>query len=75
MFRTTTFALALITAVSTGALAQSGSPDERAACRHDVLKFCRHLMQGSDDQVSYCLQANRAALNRRCSEAFARHGR
>jgi hypothetical protein len=75
MFRATTLALSLITAISTAALAQSGSPEERAACRHDVTKFCRHQMQGSEDQVSSCLLSNRAALSRRCSEAFARHGR
>jgi hypothetical protein len=75
MFRTTILAFALIAGVSAGALAQSGSPEERAACRHDVTKFCRHLMQSGEDQVSFCLQANRAALSKRCSEAFARHGR
>jgi hypothetical protein len=75
MFRTTTLAFALITAFPAGASAQSGSPEERAACRHDVTKLCRHLMQSGEDQVSFCLQSNRAALSRRCSEVLARHGR
>jgi hypothetical protein len=75
MFRTMTLAAALVTACATAGLAQSGTQEERAACRHDVTKFCRHLMQAGEDQVSFCLQANRGSLSRRCSEVLARHGR
>ena len=59
-----------------GALGQ-GSEQERAACRHDVRRFCRtELQKNPDDALSItgCLQANRPKISSSCRNTLARHG-
>ena len=59
-----------------GALGQ-GSGQERAACRHDVKRFCQaELQRNPDDMLSItnCLQTNRAKISRSCRNALASHG-
>jgi hypothetical protein len=56
---------------------QQGTPQERAACRHDVSKFCRAELQRNPSDVlsvSGCLQANRAKISRGCRSVLASHG-
>jgi hypothetical protein len=59
-----------------GALGQ-GSAQERAACRHDVRKFCQtELQRNPDDALSVtgCLQAHRAKISSSCRGTLTRHG-
>jgi hypothetical protein len=59
-----------------GALAQ-GNEQERAACRHDVRRFCQaELKRNPDDMLSVtgCLQANRSKISRPCRNALGSHG-
>ena len=50
---------------------------ERAACRHDVKRFCQpELQRNPDDMLSItsCLQANRSRISRTCRGALTSHG-
>jgi hypothetical protein len=54
-----------------------GTEQERAACRHDVRRFCQADLQRNPDDVlsiSNCLQANRPRLSRSCRGVFVSHG-
>ena len=54
-----------------------GNAQERAACRHDVRKFCQaELQRNPDDMLSItgCLQANRSRISHTCRGALASHG-
>jgi hypothetical protein len=56
---------------------QQGTPQERAACRHDVTKFCKAELQRNADDVlgvTGCLQANRTKISRGCRSVLASHG-
>jgi hypothetical protein len=56
---------------------QQGTAQERAACRHDVSKFCRAELQRNPSDVlgvTGCLQANRTKLSRGCRSVLASHG-
>ena len=46
---------------------QMGTPEQRAACRPDVRRLCRHIT-GENGTQSYlgCLQENRSKLSRAC---------
>jgi hypothetical protein len=58
--------------ISTTALAQ-GTREERAACRRDMLRYCRQA--GNDrNRVRDCLIAHRTRLNARCRRALEEHG-
>ena len=63
---------ALITAVSLcadAALAQ-GTPQQRAACRPDVVKFCKGL--GEDPGVILeCLEKNKDKISEKCQKVIA----
>lgn len=57
------------------ALAQSGTPEERAACRADVRRFCYKLKPDADSNAFLqCLQAHRSRLTKRCREVLESHG-
>jgi hypothetical protein len=59
-----------------GALGQ-GSEQERAACRHDVRRFCQgELQRNPNDMLSItsCLQANLSKISRGCRKVLASHG-
>jgi len=61
--------------LSTVALAQSAAPEEQAACRSDVRRFCYKLKpDAGDDAFLQCLQAHRAKLTKSCTEVLRRHG-
>lgn len=57
------------------ASAQSGTPEEQAACRPDVRKFCHTITpdQGNDAFLQ-CLQAHRDKLSQRCRAVLDGHG-
>lgn len=81
MPRVTILCLALLIAcASTLAQAQSrssgplsGTPQEEAACRPDVTKFCRAVMPDTF-QILSCLQANRPKLRKACQRVLANKG-
>jgi hypothetical protein len=58
--------------VSSIARAQMGTPEQRAACRHDVRKFCSKLALGSPDRAYQdCLEMNRDKVSAKCQRALA----
>jgi len=79
--------VAVLTAASSTAIAQSsrhvtpekqntldeqGTPEERAACRPDVRRFCHAIEEGGD--FLSCLQEHREKLSRACREVLESHG-
>jgi hypothetical protein len=61
------------TAFSTAA--SSGTPEQQAACRPDVRKFCRKVAPGSGDMAYLaCLKTNRAKLSKACRTMLESHG-
>ena len=72
--RLSLLSLALI-AFSSFAMAQQGTPDEQAACRPDVRKFCFRVHE-SDGSQAYlaCLQQNRDRLTAKCRAVLESHG-
>jgi hypothetical protein len=52
-----------------------GTPQEQAACRPDVRKFCRSVKPGSGALTFLaCLKANRAKLSKACRAVLTKHG-
>jgi hypothetical protein len=72
--RTLLMSAALI-GVSSIAMAQQGTPEERAACRPDVRRFCYRIRE-SDGSNAYlqCLQQHRERLSPRCRAVLESHG-
>ena len=67
---------ALIFGLSSTAFAASGTPEQQAACRPDVRKFCHHLKQAdSDDAYLQCLELNRDSLSKACSDMLKSYGK
>lgn len=53
----------------------SGTPEEQAACRPDVLRFCRALKaDASDSDYLACLEAHRPHLRSACRAVLSNHG-
>jgi len=58
--------------VSSIASAESGTPEQQAACRPDVRRFCHKIPEGAGDQAfEDCLQANRDKLSPKCKRVLA----
>jgi hypothetical protein len=56
-------------------LFSAGTPQEEAACRRDVRKFCRHVKAGAgNDAFLRCLQQNRSKLSNACGDVLRSHG-
>ena len=54
-------------ALTGGALAQEGTPQQRAACTPDVRKLCSQLGKDADSQAYlHCLQLNHDRLSEAC---------
>ncbi len=53
--------------------AQTASPQEEAACRRDVNRFCRGMSR-DPSVILACLQSNRARLSKRCQSVLRNHG-
>jgi cysteine rich repeat protein len=69
------FLAAALLILSSSAMAQSGTPEEQAACRPDVRRFCYRIKpnEGSNAYLS-CLQEHRVKLSVRCRAVLERHG-
>jgi Cysteine rich repeat len=61
-------------AVSTGALAHSGSDQEQQACSRDVQRLCRKLVDQGDFTILACLKENRPKLTPACRYVLVSHG-
>jgi hypothetical protein len=64
----------LCVAVSTGALAHSGTEQEEKACTRDVQRFCRKLMDQGDLTILACLKDNRPKLTPAYCYVLVSHG-
>ncbi len=65
----------LLFAVPMTAQAQSGTPEQQAACRPDVRRYCHHVPQDAGDNAFLkCLQAHRAKLSPRCRDVLESNG-
>lgn len=62
-----TIALAFV-AFSGAALAQ-GTPQQRAACRADVARFCKGM--NDTGAIHGCLQSNSSRISERCRKVLA----
>ena len=78
MFRTIAVAAALMLTTVTMVSAQGqGDARERAACRPDVMRFCKQLVKGNNDDVISilnCLQSNRPRISKACNRVLVSHG-
>jgi hypothetical protein len=58
---------ALFLSLATGAFAQEGTPQQRAACTPDVRRLCYQLGKDADSQAYlHCLQQNHDKLSEAC---------
>ncbi len=64
----------LFVAVSTSALAHSGTEQDEKACAPDVKRFCRKLVDQGDFTILACLKENRAKLSPACRYVLVSHG-
>jgi hypothetical protein len=78
MFRTIAVAAALMLTTVTMVSAQGqGDARERAACRPDVMRFCKQLIKDNNDDVIgilNCLQSNRPRISKACNQVLVSHG-
>ena len=72
------FAAALTLTAATMASAQGeGDARERAACRPDVMRFCKQIIKDTNDDlisILNCLQSNRARISKACNQVLVTHG-
>ena len=69
-------AAAALAVLSSTAMAQfSGTPEEQAACRPDVRRFCYKIpeSQGTNAYLQ-CLQEHRSRLSASCRAVLESHG-
>lgn len=67
---------AAVLSVASAAFAESGTPEQRAACRPDVRKFCHTVKEADgDDAYLQCLERNRDSLSKRCSDMLKSYGK
>lgn len=53
----------------------SGTAEEQAACRPDVVKFCKPTGSGNDEMaILFCLKENRTKLSKACLKVLADNG-
>jgi hypothetical protein len=61
--------------ISSTAMANSGTPEEQAACRPDVRRFCAKLpAKAPDGDFLACLQTHREKLTPKCLAVLTSHG-
>jgi hypothetical protein len=84
MLRYAALLIVALTAVPTVVLAEteSGTPEERRACRGDFLKFCKHVPDEMKIEIANCLASHRAPpgaargqyLSAACDAVLKSHG-
>jgi hypothetical protein len=80
MSKTFVLVFALLT-ISTASFAQlggsQGTPQEQAACKPDVIKFCKPLLNSNTPatfSILACLQSNREQISKACLAVLESHG-
>lgn len=62
-------------AASTTAALSSGTPEEQAACRPDVIRFCKPSGSGNDEMaILFCLKENRTKISKACLKVLENNG-
>jgi hypothetical protein len=75
LVRTALMAIILVSSVAITSWANSGTPEEQAACRQDVRRFCSKLPRDAPDgDYLACLQAHRERLAPKCLAVLTSHG-
>jgi hypothetical protein len=65
----------VVLAASASAQTGTGTPEEQAACRPDVRRFCNKVTEDQGtDAFLHCLQAHRDKLSQRCRAVLESHG-
>ena len=76
MIRTILIAATLIGVGSTALAASQGTPEQQAACRPDVRRFCHKLKEtDGDDAFLQCLELNRDSLSKPCRSMLESYGK
>jgi hypothetical protein len=65
--------VAVLLGSSAFATAQTGTPQEQAACRPDVAKHCRGI-GGDKDVILQCLVSHGSNLTAKCRAVLQSHG-
>jgi len=60
---------ALVLAASSAAVMAQGTPQQRAACRGDVVRHCKGMEDSG--QIHGCLQSNYAKISDRCKKVLS----
>jgi hypothetical protein len=67
---------AAFVAVSSLALAESGTPKEQSACRPDVRRFCHAIKEQEGNEAFLgCLELHRDDLSEACRNVLKDHGK
>jgi hypothetical protein len=61
---------ALMLAASTAAVMAQGTPQQRSACRSDVVRYCKNAGEDTG-AIHFCLQSNYAKISDRCKKVLA----
>jgi len=74
--RTLIVAASLLLLTSSTALSASGTAEERAACKPDVIRLCKTASTASADEmvILFCLKDNRAKLSKACRKVLEDNG-
>ena len=54
--------------------AQRGTSDEQEACRRDVQKYCRAVIDQGDFTILACLKENRSRISKACQQVLINNG-
>lgn len=73
MLRAALTASLVLVALSTLAHAESGTPQERAACHRDVVRLCKGIPP-EEFPILDCLKAHRPKLSVACRNVLEWHG-
>lgn len=66
----------IVLGCGSAAFAASGTPEEQAACRPDVRRFCAKLPKDAgDSDYLACLENNRDLLTKKCLAVLIDHRR
>jgi hypothetical protein len=73
-------ALALVSSTSVAFAQQAAQPqrqgtqEEQAACRRDVQRHCRSVIDQGDFVILACLKENRTKISTACDQVLKTHG-
>jgi len=67
-------ALVAVGLSASAAFADMASEREKQACRHDVVRHCRAIMNDGEERVGHCLVANAAHISKACQQVLRSHG-